>query len=259
MKQFLWKYSKNVTSSLRHTLVGILTNAPRRIRRFNRHLTLAKMKLKEGYTTQKKLSSRVFIWTSGVWLGRVLCFMLDILGWAEWLDLFWQITKPNTRPMSLLETIEARKIFGDSLPYNKIRIDESSFIAHIGAWIHGARQMGVCTFYTINFTRQIKPAIGNQDMAWLIHELVHVAQMEHIGSRYMGESIYAQLTTGYHYGNPILLPQQSLRDFNREQQGDIIQHYYYHVLYKRWHNHYSFPRKVDYQPIIQDLRDGKLG
>src|SRR5690606_11298980 len=75
----------------------------------------------------------------------------------------------------------------------------------------------------INFNKRIKAAPGNQHMKWLIHELSHVSQMEHVGSRYMIEASYARATEGYGY---IPGSRPHFRDYNREQQASIAADYY---------------------------------
>jgi hypothetical protein len=86
--------------------------------------------------------------------------------------------------------------------------------------------MGVTTAHTINFNRAIHCAAGNDDMAWLVHELGHVAQYTHVGLQYLGEAIHAQATGGYAYGGGAALVGKNLADFNREQQCDILRDYY---------------------------------
>jgi hypothetical protein len=132
------------------------------------------------------------------------------------------VVKFNTRTLTQAEKTEAEKVFGSSISYWQVRIDEYSLIAIIGSLFSGGGGMGVTTFHTINFNRKLSVAPGNTDMAWLIHELVHVSQMEHVGMQYLGEAIHAQATAGYTYtfGEP------HLRDYNREQQADIVKDYY---------------------------------
>ncbi|MCQ1535861.1 hypothetical protein FTO70_09255 [Methanosarcina sp. KYL-1] len=155
--------------------------------------------------------------------GRKIAKILDFCTFPEFMDLLWQAIKFNTRKLTPIEEQEARSVFGDSINYRQVRIDESSLIARIGARIEGKSGMGVTTFHTINFNRKIYPAAGNPDMKWLIHELTHVLQMEHAGSQYLVEAIHAQATEGYGY-TPGAKPH--FRDYNREQQASIVADYY---------------------------------
>ncbi|WP_261788799.1 hypothetical protein [Methanosarcina siciliae] len=155
--------------------------------------------------------------------GRIFAKILDICFFPKLMDLFWQTIKPGTRMLTPLEEQEARTVFGDSIDYRQVRIDEHSLIAWIGAKIKNSPGMGVATFHTINFNKKIKTAAGNSDMKWLIHELAHVSQMEHIGSKYLIEAFYAQATEGYGYAQE---EKPHFCDYNREQQASIAADYY---------------------------------
>jgi hypothetical protein len=166
------------------------------------------------------------------WVGRFIAKLFDIIGAGELWTLFWNIFKGfSTRVMTGVEQTEARKVFAASIAYWQVRIDEMSLIASIGSWFQGGGGMGVTTAHTINFNRSISAAAGNNDMAWLVHELGHVAQYTHVGLQYMGEAIHSQATVGYDYGGGAALAGKSLSDFNREQQADILKDYYRLVLY----------------------------
>jgi len=75
---------------------------------------------------------------------------------------------------------------------------------------------------------------GRQHLSLLAHELTHVFQYHHVGSRYLGEAIYYLITTKrdcYQYGGSAGLQlcwQQgkTFSQFNREQQAQIIQDYF---------------------------------
>ncbi|WIM42859.1 hypothetical protein [Methanosarcina mazei] len=182
-----------------------------------------------------------------VWAGRILAKILDIFSFPELMDLLWQTMKPNTRRLTRIEEQEARKVFGDSINYRKVRIDENSLIAWLGAKRHKCSGMGITSFRTINFNKRIKPAPGNSHMKWLIHELAHVSQMEHIGSRYMIEASYARATEGYGY---ILGANPHFRNYNREQQASIVADYYIALVSGR-------PTEA-YDPYIIELLAGDL-
>lgn len=194
------------------------------------------------------------------WMLSLVSHIFDLLLLPETIDLFWQVTKPNTRPLNHTELQEVKKVFGDALPYDQIRIDEWSFIAYMGALLSRSKQMGICTFYTVNFTRKLNTLPSSSDMGWLIHELVHVAQMHHVGSRYIWEAVYAQQTSeGYDYGGPNNLVGKSFWQFNREQQGDIVRHYYEYVVCAPktplFRTHFQ---PQHYQSHIDELQQGKL-
>ena len=184
--------------------------------------------------------------SGAAWVGRLIGKLLDLVGFGEIMDLLWQIIKFNTRPLTSTEIGEAKKVFRDSINYWQVRIDEYSFIAWLGSKFAGSRYMGVVTFHTINFNRKITATPGSGDMAWLIHELTHVSQMEHAGMQYMGEALYAQATAGYSY----TLGKPHFRDYNREQQADIAKDYYLALTSGR--------STTAYAPYIAELRAGDL-
>jgi len=195
------------------------------------------------------------------WLGRLLAKTFDLFSLGELFNLLTMIFKVNTRSLTETEIEEAKKVFGDGLSYWRVRIDEWSLIAHLGKWAAERRlgkpvgDMAVTIFSTIHFSRRIDTQPGNTDMAWLIHELTHVAQNEHVGSQIIGEALHAQNTTGYGYGGPEALQGRDFENFNREQQGDIARHYY--------ENLYADDDQGEklanaYSPLIKQLRKGMI-
>ena len=168
--------------------------------------------------------------SGAAWAGRLIAKLLDLVGFGEIMDLLFNIIKINTRTLNPVERQQAKRVFGSSINYGQVRIDEASLIAIIGAFFSGSSGMGVTLFHTINFNKKINAAPGNGDMRWLVHELAHVCQYEYVGSQYIGEAIHAQATVGYNYGDGAGLVGKDLREFNREQQADILAHYYYYIL-----------------------------
>jgi hypothetical protein len=195
------------------------------------------------------------------WLGRLVAKTADLISLGEMVDLLTQVFKFNTRPLTPVEIQEARKVFGDSLSYWRIRIDEWSLIAHLGKWFAERRfgkpidHMAVTVFSTIHFSRRIHTEPGNADMAWLIHELTHVAQVEYVGSQIMGEAVVAQGKEGYAYGGPKGIKGKSFRQFNREQQGDIAKDYYWSLNNRL---ELSEDQKEDYSRLVAQLRQGQI-
>ncbi len=124
--------------------------------------------------------------SSAAWAGRLVAKLLDLVGFGEIMDLLFNIIKINTRTLNAVERQEATKVFRSSINYGQVRIDEASLIALIGAFFSKSKGMGVTLFHTINFNKKIAAAPGNGDMRWLVHELTHVSQYEHVGSQYIG-------------------------------------------------------------------------
>jgi hypothetical protein len=182
-----------------------------------------------------------------VWTGRIVAKFLDFCGFPGFMDFFWKTVKPNTRKLTQVEEQEARKVFGNSVNYRRVHIDENSLVAMLGAKKHKCLGMGITSFRTINFNKRIKAAPGSSDMKWLIHELTHVSQMEHVGSRYMIEASYARLTEGYGY---VLGAKPHFRNYNREQQASIAADYYIARVSGR--------STVAYDSYIAELQAGEL-
>lgn len=258
------KWGWNVLKAGGAWVWDLFTKAPLRLWRIIEHLGSGAVGivkwLWQGIKTVRGIKSFAqWIWSGflsgAAWVGRLITKLLDVIGLGEIMDLLWQIIKFNTRTLSSTEIAEAKKVFGSSISYWQVRIDEYSLIAWIGSLFSGGGGMGVTTFHTINFNHKIKTAPGNSDMAWLIHELTHVSQYEHVGSQYMGEALHAQATGGYGYGGEAGLlaafaAGKHLRDFNREQQGDIARDFYL--------AHTSGRPTTAYDPFIVELRAGKL-
>ncbi len=236
------RWQQNCTSSFVLLIQTYRFKTPQRIERLQTHIHNLRQ-------TQVSTVSML------AWSIRLLCKCLDVFAVGELYNLFGQLLKPNTRPLTPLEQAEARRVFANTLPYRQIRIDEFSLLAGLGAVFRlaltgGLRHLGVVIAYTINFTRPIHPAPGNEDMAWLIHELTHVAQMEQVGLQYYPEALHAQFTSGYTYP-PEALVTCRLSEFNREQQGEVIRDYYR-----------SLERQEEatsiFKPLIDDLHSGRL-
>jgi hypothetical protein len=94
------------------------------------------------------------------------------------------------------------------------------------------------------------------DLGTAVHELSHIAQYQHIGSRMMVEALYAQLLgSGYSYGDLRQARRQGklFRHFNREQQAQLCDDYY-----RASHGEKAWfgGTAEDLQPFIDDMRDG---
>lgn len=143
----------------------------------------------------------------------------DLLFFPDFLMFLNRIFKPNTRRLSEREIALARSVFGETIDYQKVRLDEKSFV--------GCRQFrfAYVGFYFVNSWGQLSDPV-------LIHELVHVWQYQRLGSVYIPRALWAQRTPeGYNYGGisalKIAMEQgKALMDFNYEQQADIVADYF---------------------------------
>ena len=255
---YLW----NVLKSIGAVFWAIVNQLPRRVLLIIIHIVRGPIYFSIGlFNGIKLLFKQPGQWTgwfgSGLisilaWTGRVLSKTIDVLLIGELLDLVFQIVKPNSRTLTKLELDEARKVFEKGIPYWQVRIDEASLLAWLGAKFAGSTNMGVTTFHTINFTRKLKVAPGNRDMEWLIHELAHISQMEHVGTQYIVEALVAQNKGGYQYGGHTVLTGKKLRDFNREQQAEIAADFYSDVLYGSISSDF-------FMSLIEEFRGPKKG
>lgn len=157
--------------------------------------------------------------------------LADLLFLPEILMLLNRLFKPNTRRLTPHEIALARSIFGETIDYQKVRVDERSFI--------GCRQFrfAYVGFHFVN-------CWGKLSDAHFIHEMVHVWQYQRLGSVYIPRALWAQRTAeGYNYGGIEALkkalerheadaqheakPRASIfLSFNYEQQGDIVADYF---------------------------------
>jgi hypothetical protein len=180
----------------------------------------------ETYYQEASIFSRFAFW---IIEGCIL--VLDIFGLPEWYESFADIFKLNTRPLNEKEIAIGQSVYGSSINWERVRIDERSYV--------GPKQKGMIyvSFYTIN-------GFGSMSTAPFIHELMHIWQFENVGSCYIPRALFAQRTKmGYNYGglHPLSLNmenQKGLSAFNYEQQADIVMDYYNlkNLLPLKWSN-----------------------
>jgi hypothetical protein len=152
------------------------------------------------------------------------------------------------RLLYVWEIQEAWRVFSNTLQYERIRIHEcarwTNSINQFGSWlrrtpytgIDNAVTLGNQCYFPVMFPEQfVSPDHPEfQRLPWLIHELTHVWQYQHMGWRYFFKAISAQVRIGskaYRYGGEQALQQIHLQgfllnDFNLEQQGEIARDYY---------------------------------
>lgn len=173
---------------------------PRRLQRFMRHLLR-------------------FCWNDVNWYIECLYYLLDLLALPELYETLADWIKWRTRPLYPKERELLYPIFGESIDYDRIRIDGGAAL--------GPPQWNICyvSFYTINAWGKMSPFL-------LIHEVVHVWQFQRLGSIYIPRALRAQWSKeGYNYGGAPRLNNWARRDaritdFNLEQQADIIADYW---------------------------------
>ncbi len=139
-------------------------------------------------------------------------------------------------------------MFGGALRYGSVRISEDAGwpdgLDRLAASLKGAPAPSWHNAITVGhhsyFPVPLRTAGADiqagvfTDMAWLIHELTHVWQYEHLGIGYLFKAIDVQIRLGraaYDYGGAAGLhfaqvASPALRHFNVEQQGEIARDYY---------------------------------
>lgn len=183
-------------------------------------------------------------------LGILLVQSVDLVGLPELFSLLWRAVTRSS-PLTGDEIMTVSNVLGPTaLRYRDVRIAEGGLL-RLAFRLNGGRAF--TTFHTVNFPNTGRHGRANLDI--LVHELVHVYQHERVGAVYLGECVYAQATVGYSYGGPTGLHSsreagKRYRDFNREQQAQIVQDYYLRLR-----------RELDtaaYQPYIEEMREAKL-
>ena len=148
---------------------------------------------------------------SPTWTKDLFFLLGDVLLVFDVYELSATLFSPRIRRLTPLEISTAREVFGDSLPYSLIRIDQRARIA--------TRRYGIAyvSFLTVNTWGAMPPAL-------LQHELIHCWQYAHRGSAYIPRALWAQRTAfGYNYrGVQHLRTLASFFELNYEQQGDVV-------------------------------------
>jgi hypothetical protein len=155
---------------------------------------------------------------------------------------------PSVRALYAWEIYEARKVFADGLQYQRVRIHECvdwpNLVNRAGMFlkrmpyvdIDNAITLGNHIHFPIQLLKEPVP-FGHPEhykIDWLIHELTHTWQYQHMGWQYLTMAINAQIREGEHaydFGGEDGLVERhqqgwKLSDFNLEQQGDIARSYY---------------------------------
>jgi len=197
---------------------------------FIEEITLALHRLKKP--VKEMIEAVAEVYTSAI--ATVISILLNTLG--------------SYRSMTEDEIVEARLIYGDTFDYSTIYFSQESLlndiIFGIQDWASGNSNSRAFVSNTlVNFDVHD----GKITTATMIHELCHVWQYNDIGAFYMSEAIHAQtFGDGYNYGyndnsngdggeddllnavsnNPTLSIREVFELFNREQQAQIIMHYY---------------------------------
>lgn len=240
--QFLWLlYTKILT--MFHRARDIVRWTPLRFKRTSLHIY-------QGFDFLANPSNQVSLIGVGYWWLEFCILIFSLFGVAEIYETCCDFIKFNTRSLSNWERRLAQSVYGDSINYNRVRIDNLGII--------GPRQFNICyvSFYTIN-------SWGTMSNHILIHELMHVRQYQSMGALYIPRALAAQKTAmGYDYGgipalSAAIRSNQGLKAFNLEQQADIITDYYLirEGYRPQWGNGNRFDLHI-YEHFLQEAKSG---
>ncbi|KPJ85753.1 hypothetical protein AMJ57_01780, partial [Parcubacteria bacterium SG8_24] len=138
----------------------------------------------------------------------------------------------GARPLTEPEISVVRTIFGTSIDLDKVRIRFGGPLT----WFSSSVTIG----NVISFPAGRYDGSGPADLAWLVHELVHVWQYQNFGWGYVPESVWEQLTESdayvVHYDATI-----SFLDYDIEEQAVIVAEYF-------------LDQRPEYEPYLEELR-----
>ncbi len=174
------------------------------------------------------------------------------------------------RKLYTWEIQEFSPIFENSIHLDRVLILEHDpipdYIDRIGRLIkrtdppksgeHNAITWGNNCHFPVGLPNSLLPVMDPESykLPWLLHELTHTWQFQHMSWFYLIKSLWAHAKHGnkvYDYGGEQGLTQRrakgfKLFDFNLEQQATIVQHYYT--------KHRKIIDTEAYLPYIDDMR-----
>lgn len=214
-----------------------------------------------GRSRTVKPQLRHVIRQTGIWLHLLLVQLFDLVGGPEICQFVMHLGM-HTTPLTAAERTAVHPLFGpNNLRYQDVRLAEGGILNLIFRYNGG---LAFATWYTIHLPKVAREGgtgtavSSRENLPLLIHELTHLFQYHHLGSRYLGEAIYYLVTTNrscYQYGGAAGLSSghqqgKTFRHFNREQQAQIVQDYFTQLQ-----------KKQDisaYLPYLTQLKQGQL-
>jgi hypothetical protein len=176
------------------------------------------------------------------------------------------------RLLSAIERAEAEVVFGAGLDYTRVFVVENTplpnWIADIGRSAKpNAITLGNVSYFpeTLQTSAEIITGGNLRGITWLIHELTHQWQYQHMGWRYLAAAVSVQLREGaqaYNYQREHPSREDALRaaraagrrlaGFNMEQQGDIARDYF--QAFVAANRDENAPTLAPFQPFIAELK-----
>ena len=180
------------------------------------------------------------------WWAALVLLIVELVGVFDFYEAVNRWLLPGVGRLSAPQRLAAQSVFGESLNFDRILIDNHAAIACKKG------DFAYVSFHIVNHFGRIED--------WhLIHELMHVWQYERVGAPYILCALQAQHSPeGYNYGGTTMLIEHQktgLRAFNFEQQADIIADYFRIKtgLKPQWSD--AVATKW-YEPYIEELRGG---
>ncbi|MFN2189808.1 MAG: DUF4157 domain-containing protein [Candidatus Promineifilaceae bacterium] len=184
------------------------------------------------------------------WIQALLWYFFDFIGGPELVQFFLRAAT-ETRKLTFDEIERSEAVLGrGAVRFQDVRIATGGVLTRFFGM---NKNRAFATWHTVNL-----PQSKFDDVSLLVHELTHVLQYERIGSVYITEGLSVQRRHGrraYSYGGSEGLRRshaagKKLRDYNREQQGQIAQDYTALVTKNQ---------DTDaYRPFIDDLQKGLI-
>ena len=169
----------------------------------------------------------------------------------------------NVRTLTAGEIELAKKIFAHAIDYTRVKVHNGAYM--IGAGNNAMTPNGEMyfpkKFYATDFS-----VLSDSLKIWFIHEMVHVWQYQlGYGMKWAGIKIQLQGGYGYDTGqeaprayiyHPTKDANKSMADFNMEQQGDLIAHYFAAVFLSE--NVEQHSKHINNLPFLQKVLDSFL-
>ncbi len=218
MDWFIRQLLSKVMLTFRRTYYYFIT-LPTRFKRLFRHLAIPFELGKESLIPKQggfELLNRISLWFLELFL-----YLFDIIAVGEIYGSLLDWIKFSSRRLKPWEIKLVKTVYGDSIRYNIITVDENAILGV--QW--PAMAKAYVSFNTINTT-------GTMENGLLLHEMVHIWQYHKFGSPYLLKALLAQNSKmQYDYGGAsalknAVLEKLDLLSFNFEQQGDLVQDYY---------------------------------
>jgi hypothetical protein len=229
-----------------HRIVDAIRWTPLRLKRIFSHIYIGIKHFSKNEDSESEFEKLTFSGVSYWWL-EFSVLILSLFGIAEIYETITDFIKFNTRSLTPWEKKMLKGVYGKSINYNRVRIDNLGLI--------GPKQFRMCyvSFYTIN-------SWGDMSNYLLVHEMMHVWQYQKMGAVYIPRALAAQNSPmGYNYGGLDALKEaiengQGLKAFNLEQQADIITDYY--LLREGYKTQWSEANQFDlpiYENFVKQL------